>query len=264
MEKETLKELGQFAAKIVSEASEMLMAMREEWMKIEEKAGPSDLVTMADKEIEKFLATKIHTRYPDHGIVGEEGANSGGSDTVWIIDPIDGTTNFIHNFPFYGISVGVVHKGEGLVGVVSNPMTKELFYGEKGFGAFVNGKRLGLNSTMELGEALVSTTMIWDKGGFGTTIHPGLVEIYRRVRGVRMVGGAAISLCEIAKGTLNAYIIPSLAAWDYAGGKIILEEAGGVVTQFNGSELSFDSGGSLVGAHPSLHQEIVAIISNQK
>jgi myo-inositol-1(or 4)-monophosphatase len=210
--------------------------------------------------LKNFWQIKFLAKYPVHGIVGEEGVEEGGSfyhETQWVIDPIDGTTNFIHNFPFYGISIGIVYKGEGIIGVVYNPSTNELFYAEKDHGAFVNGNRLLLKEPILLKQALVASTMFWEDLSTKSALHPGIIDIYKRARGLRMVGGAAISLCEIAKGTLNAYIVPMLSAWDFAGGVMVLKEAGGIVTQLNGSPVSFLQGGSVLAAHPSIHQDLL-------
>jgi myo-inositol-1(or 4)-monophosphatase len=262
-----VSELGKFAEGIVRAAGELLLKLRKEPLELEEKADFSDLVTVVDRAVEKFLVESILERYPDHGIVGEEGIfEDERSDfaTQWIIDPIDGTTNFIHNFPFYGISVGIVHKGVGIIGVVYNPSTHELFYGEKDKGAYVNGVALRLNKPMLLKEALVSTTMMWEDWRTKESVHSSIIEIYQKTRGLRMLGGAAISLCEIAKGTLNAYVMPALSTWDYAGGVIILKEAGGTITRLNGSILSLDKGGSLLAAHPSIHPDLLKIMEDGK
>jgi myo-inositol-1(or 4)-monophosphatase len=257
-----LSEIGQFAKEVVKEAGALLVRLRKEPMVFEAKRDHSDLVTFADKEIETFLVKKILKAFPQHGIVGEEGIFDQDDtyyQTQWVIDPIDGTTNFIHNFPFYGISVGVVHKGVGMIGVVYNPVTDELFYAEKDNGAFVNDVRLHLDQPITLKESLISTAMIWDNPQTKNTMHPSVIQIYKETRGLRMVGGAAISLCEIAKGTLNAYIVPALSTWDYAAGIIILKEAGGTITRLNGQPVSLEYGGSLLAAHPSIHRELLEI-----
>jgi myo-inositol-1(or 4)-monophosphatase len=255
-----INEIGEFASNIVMEAGELLLKLRKEPLKLEEKGDHTNLVTFVDQEVEKFLVDKILEKYPNHGVVGEEGVFESvlaNFETEWMIDPIDGTTNFIHNFPFYGISVGVVHKGEGLIGVVYNPVTNELFYGQKGNGAYLNGERLTITEPIELREALVATTMFWEDVFSKDALHHSIIQIHKRTRGVRMVGGAAITLCEIAKGTLSAYIVPMLSTWDYAGGVIILKEAGWSVSQLSGSPVSFEIGGSLLASHPSIHQELL-------
>ncbi|WP_158217595.1 inositol monophosphatase family protein [Lottiidibacillus patelloidae] len=255
-----IDELGKFAADIVKEAGALLKELRTEPIKLEEKGDHANLVTFVDQEVEKFLVDNILEKYPDHGVVGEEGVFENvltNFETEWVIDPIDGTTNFIHNFPFYGISVGIVHKGEGLIGVVYNPVTDELFYGQKGNGAYVNGDRLTISPEIQLSEALVATSMFWENIWTKDALHHSIIQLYKETRGVRMVGGAAITLCEIAKGTLNAYIVPMLSTWDYAGGVIILKEAGGSISQLSGSPVSFELGGSILAAHPSIHQELL-------
>lgn len=257
-----IKELGQFASTVVSEAGQLLIKLRKDPLDLEEKRDHADLVTVVDSAVEKFLVDKILERYPNHGVVGEEGVfetDVTHFDTLWIIDPIDGTTNFIHNFPYYGISVGIVHKGVGVIGVVYNPSTNELYFAEKDNGAYVNGERLSLKKPMLFKEALVSSTMFWEDTRKKNAIHPSLLHIYKNTRGLRLVGGAAISLCEIAKGTLSAYVAPMLSTWDYAGGVIVLQEAGGVITRLDGSSVSFKESGSILAAHPSIHQELLTI-----
>lgn len=255
-----LEELGSFTKEIVHEAGQLLLKLKEEPLELEEKKSHSDLVTIVDGKIEKFLIDKILEKYPNHGIVGEEGVfdkDLENYDTLWVIDPIDGTTNFIHDFPYYGISIGIVHKGEGIIGTVYNPSKKELYYGEKDKGAYLNEKRIELNNEIEFKEALVSTTMFWEDVKTKDSVHPSIIQIYKDTRGLRMVGGAAISLCEVAKGTLNAYIMPMLNTWDYAGGVIILKEAGGIVTQVNGNPISFEKNSGLIASHPKIHKELV-------
>lgn len=260
------KELGIFAKKIVKEAGILLKNLKKQPLHLEEKKNHSDLVTFVDSAIEKFLVEKIQEKYPNHIIIGEEGIDKrefSDSKTKWIIDPIDGTTNFIHNFPYYGISVGIIHEEEGIIGVVYNPSTDELFYAEKDKGSYVNDERIKITNRISLKEALVSTTMFWDNYQTKENIHPSIIEIYKDTRGLRMVGGAAISLCEVAKGTLNAYIMPMLNTWDYTGGTIILRETGGIITQLNGKPVSFEQGGNLLATHPDIHQELLNILNKK-
>lgn len=262
-----VKELGKYAKQIVFDVGQLLRIKRKTSLNLTEKKDHSDLVTEMDMFVEKNLVENILKCYPSHGILGEEGIFEGNSseyETVWIIDPIDGTTNFIHNFPYYGISVAVVHKGEPLIGVVYNPSTDELFFAEKNKGAFVNGNKLEIKGEMKLKEALISTTMFYTDLKTKESVHKSLITLTKKARAIRMVGGAAISLCELAKGTLNAYVMPMLNTWDYAGGIIILKEAGGVVTKLNGEEVSLKENGSLLAADPSIHEEILAIFKNDK
>lgn len=260
-----IKEMGQFAKDIVTEAGAALLRMRSGEFGIEDKGGCNNLLTFADIAVEEFLVGEILKKYPTHGIISEEGTFKNESslfETQWVIDPIDGTTNFIHNFPFYGISVAVVHRGVGLIGAVYNPLTNELFYAEKGNGAYVNGVPLTLAHPISLKEALVTTTMFWDDVRTQNNLHPSIIQIYKETRGLRMVGGAAISLSEIAKGNLNAYVVPMLSIWDYAAGVVILEEAGGTISRLDGQNVSFESGGgSLLAAHPSIHCDLLSIFS---
>lgn len=253
-------ELKQFAYKTVSEAGQLLLELKKQPLIFKEKKDYSDLVTEVDQKVEAFLVDQILKRYPTHGVLGEEGTfkkDLTDIDTIWVIDPIDGTTNFIQDFPFYAISVGIVHKGEGIMGFVYNPSTNELFHAVKGEGAYVNEQKLELKGSITLKETVISTTMFWEDVETKNALHPSLIELYKNTRGMRMLGGAALSLCEIAKGTLNAYIMPMLSPWDYAGGVIILKEAGGIVTTLTGDDVQFQKEQSILASHPSIHKELL-------
>lgn len=263
-----VEETYEFAKVIIKKAGELLLELKQRPLQMKEKKSHSDLVTFVDKEIEKFLVNEINIKFPEHGIIGEEGVskkNIDNCETVWIIDPIDGTTNFIHGFPFYAITIGIIHKGVGVIGVVMNPSTGELFHACSGYGAYVNEKKLELNPPnnqnddkikIDLKDSLVSTTFYWEDVNSKDKIHPVVIELYKETRGVRMIGGAAIGLCEVAKGTLTAYFMPRLKPWDYAGGTIILKEAGGRVTRINGEEINFLHDGNILGTHPDIYKEM--------
>ena len=257
-----LHELSEFAGNVVLKAGGLLNEWKKQPLIYEEKRDYSDLVTEVDKKVEAFLVEEILKQYPDHGILGEEGTfkkDLVDYDTVWVIDPIDGTTNFIQNIPFYAISVGIVHKGKGIMGFVYNPSTDELFHAVAGEGAYVNNQKLELNNPMHLQEAVISTTMFWEDPITQNALHASIIELYKNTRAMRMLGGAALSLCEIAKGTIGAYVIPMLSPWDYAAGVIILKEAGGIVTDLKGEAIQFKQGQSLLAAHPDIHEKITQL-----
>lgn len=260
-----LEKIASFAVEIVKESSTLLEEF-DEHILLKQKKDHADLVTEIDKKIESFLVKKITENYPEHGILGEEGMYEGeieGKEVLWVIDPIDGTTNFIHGFPFYGISVGIVHEGKGVIGVVFNPSTSELFLGINGVGAFVNGERIELTGKKTLEDSLFSTNMFWEDNQTKEAMHPKVIQLHKKTRGIRIVGGAAISLTSISKGILNAYIMPKLSAWDFAGGAIFLENAGGIVTQIDGSPVDYIKGGSLIAAHPAIHKELVDLFEKK-
>lgn len=255
-----LKQLEDFAHQTVLKAGELLLELKKQPLVYTEKKDYSDLVTEVDKKVEAYLVEQILTAYPTHGILGEEGTFTEDStkfDTIWVIDPIDGTTNFIQDFPFYAISVGIVHKGEGIMGFVYNPSTNELFHAVKGQGAYVNERKLERKNSLLLRESVISTTMFWEHVETQNALHPSIIELYKKTRAMRMLGGAALSLCEIAKGTLDAYVVPMLSPWDYAGGVIILKEAGGIATNLQGEEVQFEKNQSILASHPDIHAEIL-------
>lgn len=254
------QEIYQFAHKTVLEAGKLLLELKKQPLVFSEKTDYADLVTEVDKKVEAFLVNKITERYPTHGILGEEGTfkeDLKNFETIWVIDPIDGTTNFIQDFPFYAISVGIIHQGEGVMGFVYNPSTDELFHAVKGQGAFVNQEKLELDKPLALKETVFSTSMFWEDVTTQNALHPSIIELYKNTRGMRMLGGAALSLCEIAKGTLNAYIMPMLSPWDYAGGVIVLQEAGGTITGLHGESVQYKNAQSILATHPAIHTEIL-------
>lgn len=262
-----ISELTEFSSQIIKEAGELLIVMKKMPFEFQEKKNHGDLVTIVDQKIEEYLVQKIQEKYPEHGILGEEGIienEISAYDTVWVIDPIDGTTNFLHNFPFYGISIGIVHKNEGVVGLVYNPSTDELFLGVKDKGAFINGKKIQIENEIELKDTVVSTSMFWKDATTKDALDDTIIQLYKETRGMRMVGGAAVSLGEIAKGTFNAYVMAMLSPWDYAGGVIFLEQAGGIVSRIDGTKVDLKESGSLIASHPSIHKELVNMFKNRE
>jgi len=255
-----MNELFQFAKYIVSEAGKLLLDLKKQPLFLQDKKDHGDLVTIADQNVERFLVSKILEKYPNHGILGEEGTFSGDlskCDTIWVIDPIDGTTNFIHDIPFYGISVGIVQNGEGVIGVVYNPSSDTLYSALKGEGAFANDEKIRIQGKVKLRDSVFSTSMFWEDPSLKDSLHSGVIQLYKDTRGMRMVGGAAISLCDIIAGRFNAYVMPMLSPWDFAGGAIIVREAGGIVTTLDGDEVDYTKSSSILASHPDIHEEIV-------
>jgi len=194
--------------------------------------GKIDLVTQFDVEVEKILLQELSFMMPEYDVVAEETA-SGASDKdkVIYIDPIDGTTNFVHGFPFCCISVGVYDRNEGLYGVVYNPVMGELFMAEKGGGAYLNGTRIYASEKKNLSECLVATGFPYSAV---VEMPEQTLKILGRVlaetRGIRRAGSAALDLCYTAKGVFDAYYEFNLSPWDIAGGAVIASEAGAKVT----------------------------------
>ncbi|WP_017753574.1 inositol monophosphatase family protein [Calidifontibacillus oryziterrae] len=229
-------------------------------LEINFKENPSDLVTDMDKQIEKFFIKKINETFPKHRILGEEGFGDDVKSlegTVWIIDPIDGTMNFVHMKRHFAISVGIYHNGSGVVGLIYDVVNDELFSGIKGKGAFLNEQPLKKLQAIEIKEAVIGMNAGWllEKERIHPSILPPLIQ---SVRGTRSFGSAAIELAYVASGKIDGYISLRLSPWDFAAGKVIIEEVGGHVTTICGEQLVLlNKQTPLFAARPGLHSEIV-------
>ena len=224
---------------------------------VERKSSHSDLVTIADKESEEAIIGVIKTHYPDHGILAEESglADIPSSDFQWVIDPLDGTTNYTHCYPMNAVSIGLVHKGVVIVGVVQNPILNELFWGVRGGGSFLNGERLEVSATDELTSALLATGFAYDRQKTPETNYTEFTFFTHLTQGVRRAGSAALDLAYVAAGRLDGYWERGLQAWDMAAGSLLVEEAGGRVTAYDGSPFNLYSG-RILASNTKLHEAI--------
>lgn len=225
--------------------------------------GAIDLVTETDIEIQGFLRNKLGKLLPEAAFLGEEddGENrpNPDKDLCWIVDPVDGTTNFVHHFPMVACSIGLWKEGEPVFGVVNAPVMSEIFYGGPGLGAFCNGDEIHVSQTDNIGDSLVAT-------GFPYEIESELPDLLRRLarvlpaaQGLRRPGSAALDLCYVACGRLDAYYEYTIKPWDIAGGFAILLEAGGRVSEFSGCPYKF--GQPLLGSNGLVHQEMTRLLA---
>jgi myo-inositol-1(or 4)-monophosphatase len=227
-----------------------------------EKKGPIDLVTPADVEVERQFRSLVHARFPDHGVLGEETGTDlrgRGSRFRWIVDPIDGTTNFAHGLALFCVSIALELDGQIALGVVYDPMAEELFAAERGGGARLNGAPLAVSTRSLLGDALVCT-------GFPYTVQ----QVRRRqvetfsaflgaTRAVRRLGSAALDLCYVAAGRFDGFWEKQLHPWDIAAGLLIVAEAGGTVTNYEGEPVDLFQG-ELVASNGRLHRPMLDVI----
>ncbi len=227
-------------SQIAREAGALLMGHFNRHIKIEYK-GEADLVTAADRGSEALIRERIRQHWPTHDIMGEEqGLVDTGSDYRWYVDPLDGTTNFAHGFPAFCVSLGLEHKGRRIAAVVYDPTRDELFAAEQGSGATLNQKPIHVSSIAKLKESLVATGFPSNKRHQNPNIH-FYHQITLRTHGVRRAGSAALDLCYVASGRLEAFWEFNLNSWDTAAGVLIVEEAGGKVTNFSGGPFNIDS-----------------------
>ncbi len=227
-------------AEIAREAGALLMQYFRRRVRVEYK-GEADLVTVADRESEALIRERIRQRWPSHDILGEEqGLVDTGSDYRWYVDPLDGTTNFAHGFPVFCVSMALEHKGQRIAGVVYDPTRDELFAAAQGSGATLNGQRIQVSRTAKLEECLVATGFPSHKRHKNPNIF-FYHQITLRTHGVRRAGSAALDLCDVACGRFDGFWEFNLNPWDTVAGVLIVEEAGGKVTDFHGGPFQLAS-----------------------
>jgi myo-inositol-1(or 4)-monophosphatase len=254
------------AAVIAREAGARLREFFAQGVATEYK-GDVDLVTVADRTVEKLIRTRLGEVFPDHGIYGEEGTRERlDREFRWYVDPLDGTTNFAHGFPQFCVSMGLEQRGAGLkadedgtlvAAVIYDPMRDELFLAERGKGATVNGKPIAVSKNAMLAEALVATGFPSRKRHQNPNIH-FYHEITLRSHGVRRAGSAALDLAYVAAGRLDGFWEFNLNPWDTAAGILLVEEAGGRVSNFAGGTFRLNSEETLV-SNGLIHGELVGI-----
>jgi len=226
------------------------------------KKGDIDLVTEADFQSEKTVIEIIRRHFPQDSILSEEvGGYERSSNRTWLIDPLDGTTNFVHGFPFFAVSIALEIDKELVIGVVLNPFMDELFEAAKGTGAFLNSKPIAVSRTPKLTEALLAT-------GFPYDIHEKAEEVLNRLKkmvitsqGVRRPGAAAIDMCYVAAGRLDGFWEQGLKPWDTAAGMVMIQEAGGKLSTFQGGHYT-PYQNSIVAANPFIHKAMITLMNS--
>ncbi len=228
--------------------------------------GRNDWVSRADRESETAIVSFLREHAPDDNFLGEEGgamAAANGSSTagrVWIIDPLDGTSNYLQHFPVWSVSIGLRNGNEMTAGVVYEPLREQMFVAEKGGGAFLNDRRLSISNQASLESAFLATGF-----PFRAMEH---IDVYTAIfhdviatsKGVRRAGSAALDLAYTAAGIFDGFFELHLAPWDVAAGSVLVSEAGGVVSDFSGGEMYW-SRGNIVGAAPGVHADLLALIA---
>jgi len=237
-----------------------------------EVKGHNDYVSEADRAAERAVIDVIQKHYPDHAIMAEESGASGesGSDTVWIIDPLDGTTNYLHGFPVFAVSIGVQVAGRMAHAVVYDPLRQELFTASRGAGAQLDDHKIRVSGQKEMARALIGTGFPFRQADVEMEPYLAMLgKVLKNTSGVRRPGAAALDLCYVAAGRLDAFWETGLSPWDLAAGSLIIREAGGIISGLDGSEDYLDSGHVLCGT-PKIYSglaklcapEIKAILKN--
>ncbi len=227
----------QVAIEAAREAGKLLKQSVGKIKTIEQKGGHDrNLVTEVDKKSEEIIVQIIKKRYPNHEILAEERGSQGKSKTKWIIDPLDGTTNFTHSLPVFCVSIGVEHEGELVCGVIYDPNFDEMFSAEKGKGAFLNGKRIHVSRTPTLNKSLLVTGFPYNIVENPNNAVERFVNFLMKAQAVRRMGSAAIDLAYVACGRYDGFWEVALNPWDMAAGVLLVEEAGGKVSNFSGGK----------------------------
>ncbi len=229
-------------------------------LKIEQK-GRNDFVSEADHAAERAVIGAIHKHYPEHAILAEESGQIGESDHVWIIDPLDGTTNFLHGFPVFCVSIAVQVRGRIEHAAVYDPLRQELFTASKGAGAQLDGRRIRVSQTRSLERALLGTGFPYRDSNLA--LEPYLAMFRKSLEhsaGVRRPGSAALDLCYVAAGRYDGFWETGLMPWDLAAGTLLIREAGGIVSGLDGSE-DFIANGHVLAASPKIYGQLAQLFA---
>ncbi|WP_409253560.1 inositol monophosphatase family protein [Bacillus sp. SCS-153A] len=253
------QEIDTYVKHWIKEAGERIRQSFKMQLNIQTKSNRNDLVTNVDQETEQFFIERIRSNFPDHQILGEEGYGDDLKDmkgTIWIIDPIDGTMNFVHQQRNFAISIGIYQDGEGVLGYIYDVVHDELYHAHKGHGAYMNDLELQPLKEVEIRDSIIGVNALWvtDNNRIDRDVLGPLV---RDVRGTRSYGSAAMEMAYVASGRIDGYMTMRLAPWDFAAGKILIEEVGGVVTSLDGNELNMLKKSSVFSCKPGLHGNIL-------
>ena len=260
-----LSEYEHFAKETAISAGEILMQYFGKLTHVDNKSTDIDLVTQADIESEKNIINAIKSTYSDHDILAEESDFTNlNSDFCWVIDPLDGTTNFVHTLPIFAVSIGLQYKDETIVGVVYNPVYKQCFHATKDNGAFLNNTPISISSTFTLSKSLITTGFPYThddqwKAGFRL-----FEDFYSRTQGLRRLGAAALDFCFVAMGRFDGFYEFNLKPWDVCAGDLIVREAGGKTTDWDGESIMPFSGERVLISNAQIHQEMSDILMSKK
>jgi myo-inositol-1(or 4)-monophosphatase len=227
-----------------------------------EMKGDKNLVTEVDKESERLIVEHLLSRFPDHDIIAEEEDYlQSGSPYRWIIDPLDGTTNYAHGYPWFCTSIGLEREGEVVAGAIYNPVYDELFTATKGGGAYMKGNRLSVSTRSPLGNALLGTGFPYDCATDPANNFASFIAFQKSARGIRRAGAAALDLAYVAAGRLDGFWELKLKAWDVAAGILMVREAGGMVTTFDGSAYDIFND-KIVASNGLIHDEMINMLTS--
>lgn len=229
--------------------------------------GPADFMTMVDEGVQEYLREELTKEYPDIQFMGEEGEKDkiDFSKKVWILDPIDGTTNFIYSYPAYAVSLGLVENGEAIMGVVYLPFTGDILYAQKDKGAYLNGEKISVSDAAKLSDSLMAIgTSPYDKEELSKKNFDLFHDLFVNCNDIRRSGSAAFDLCCLACGRIDGFVERNLKPWDYAAGCAIVSEAGGKVTSMSGGRVTFDRNCDILASNGKNYNEIFELVKQHQ
>ncbi len=252
--------LVNIAIQAARQASKTILRSMDRLDKIEiNHKGNHDLVTDVDRRAEQDIIYVIKKSYPDHAILGEESGHLEGNEYCWLIDPLDGTMNYVHGLPHFSISIAVKNQDQLEAGVIYDPLRNELFTAARGKGANLNERRIRVGAAKKINEALIGTGFPHRDIEHLKPYLKNLEEIMNQSSGVRRSGSAALDLAYVAAGRIDGFWEPYLKEWDMAAGALIIQEAGGIVTDFTNTK-NYLSTGKIIAGNPKIHQALQEII----
>jgi myo-inositol-1(or 4)-monophosphatase len=247
---------------ISKEAGEIIRNGFKQNVSVEFKTNESNLVTEIDKKSETLIIDFIKKKYPTHNIISEEsGTHKSSSEYVWVIDPLDGTTNFAHGLPIFSISIGLQKNNKTIAGVVYDVMRNKLYTAEVGAGSFCDDSKLKVSDELNLERSLLVTGFPYNISENPNNAVEKFGAFIKKARAVRRLGSAAIDFCYVAEGVFEGFWEVSLNPWDICAGKLIVEEAGGIVTNFEGSAIDINSI-QILASNGKIHQKMLEILNN--
>lgn len=255
-----MKELT-LAKKTAREAGRILLSYFGHLKDVRYKSSRRDPVSEADEAAEAYIAGRLKEAFPQYGFLGEEQTAWGGKGARWVVDPLDGTVNFAHGLPIFCVSIALEKDGESVLGVVYNPVDREMFHAVKGGGAFLNNKPISVSSQKDLGKALIVTGFPYDIDKRADLILGYFNRMVKASQGIRRLGSAALDLCFVAAGRFDGFWELGLKPWDTAAGELIVREAGGKVTDLTGGEFKNEVG-EIVASNGKVHGEMLKALSS--
>lgn len=225
--------------------------------------GTANFVSSADLAAERAIVDTIREKCPDHAIISEEShSDRADAEHLWVIDPLDGTSNFLHCIPHFAVSIGYYHRGVGRVGVVCNPISGDWYVGAAHQGAWHNGQRMRVSTAQRLDQAMIAVGFYYDRGNMMQATLDTLADFYREeIHGMRRIGAAALDLAYVAAGQFEAFFEYRLSPWDYAAGAILLRESGGAITDCVGGGLPLDRSSGVCASNGALHERMLQTLS---